>query len=478
MGFPEEAYRSIPQSEIAERLSDLRKIFNSGSTLPLKYRLSQLKALQKLFLENEEKIVGAVMKDMGKKMPFECHFSEYAMVLQELSSTISDLKGWLSHSVYTPIALKPSSSKISYEPLGVVLICSPWNYPVNLAIVPLIGAIAAGNCVFLKLSRHAPESSRMLLNLLPMYMDTETLAIDSEGGASYITELISHKWDHIFFTGSVSVGRIVYQAAAKHLTPCTLELGGKNPAIIDKTANLKVVCKRIAWAKFFNCGQTCLAVDHCYVHKDIMDQFITMMKETIEHFYGANPQNSMSYPRIINIRNVERLEKYLSEGDIVCGGLVDKVDRYVAPTIMKNVGTDSVLFSDEIFGPILPLFEFEEGNDLLTGVKELPAPLAVYCFTEDDSFAELCRLHSRSGAFLINDAIVHFLNANLPFGGVGESGLGRYHGRKTFETFSNERAIISSSTKSFLDVPLRYPPYEERGSTAFKLASMFTKSTW
>ena len=419
---------------------------------------------------------------VGKKIPFECHCSEYATVLQDLNSTIDDLKGWMKpHSVYTPLSLKPSSSYVSYEPLGTVLICSPWNYPVNLAIIPLIGAIAAGNCVFLKLSRHAPETAKALLTLLAMYLDLETVQIDAAGGAAYITELISYRWDHIFFTGSVSVGKVVYEAAARHLTPVTLELGGKNPAVVDKSVNLEVICKRIAWAKFFNCGQTCLAVDVCYVHTSVVDEFIKVLIKTIEEFYGSNAQESASYPRLINERNVERLARTLQDGEVVYGGAVDKTDRYISPTLIRNIKRDSSLLTDEIFGPILPILTYSETKDLLTALKPLPSPLAVYVFSDDDSIVKLCRLHTRSGAYLVNDAIVHFLNASLPFGGVGDSGMGRYHGKRTFRTFSNERAIVHSSSKGFLDVPVRYPPYKSESfgdNMKFTLASMFTKSSW
>ncbi|KJE88821.1 aldehyde dehydrogenase [Capsaspora owczarzaki ATCC 30864] len=473
---------SVKLEQVAATLGRLRDVFHSGHTLSYEYRLTQLKAIERMFVENQEAIVGAVQKDLGKKHPFEAHCTEYALVLADVRHTMNKLKKWMKpQSVYSPVAIQPVSSYVSKEPLGVCLIMSPWNYPVNLAIVPLIGAIAAGNTALLKLSRHSANVATTLGELCIKYLDSQAVAIEYEGGASMITELIKHKWDHVFFTGSVSVGRIVYEAAAKHLTPVVLELGGKNPVFIDRKVHIPTVARRLAWGKFFNAGQTCVGVDHVYVHKDIEQELIAELKKAVTQFYGENPQTSSSFARIISNHHVKRLAKTFADGEVVIGGQVDEKDAYIAPTVIRNVRADSELLSDEIFGPIMPIIAVDDLIATASEQRHKPSPLATYVFSDDDEVVASIQAKTRSGAFLVNECLIHFTNSNLPFGGVGESGIGKYHGAITFDIFSNARAVVARSTNKILDVPLRYPPYESEkfmDKIKFPIASAFMSGDW
>jgi acyl-CoA reductase-like NAD-dependent aldehyde dehydrogenase len=344
----------------------------------------------------------------------------------------------------------------------VVLIVSPWNYPCNLALVPLIGALAAGNTVFLKVSAYAANTANTLVELIPRYLDTSCVVMEGCGGRHVIKQLLLNKWDHIFFTGSVSVGRIIGEAAGRNLTPCTLELGGKNPCIVDDTIDLRLAARRIAWGKFFNTGQTCIGVDYVLCDAAVEAAFIVELKLAVVQFYGEDPHASTSYGRIITEAHTRRLQGLLQHGEVVHGGKVVVAEKYVAPTILRAVNLDSELMTDEIFGPLLPIVTYADLSEALRFVNQRPICLALYLFSSDSQRQEQVLTGTRSGSAVINDVLMQFTNSALPFGGCGESGMGAYHGKCTFDTFTHRRAVIKSTSKNWLDLPLRYPPYSEK----------------
>eukprot|EP00124_Ichthyophonus_hoferi_P000964 Ihof_evm11s42 gene=Ihof_evmTU11s42 len=442
--------RKVTKENVKEVHDDLKKIFASGKTKPYEWRLAQLQALESMIIENEESMVASVMKDHGKKIAMEATISEFSSCLSHVQHTIANLKSWMAPKRKgTPIGLAPANSCIISSPKGVVVIMSPWNYPIQLALVPLFGAIAAGNCVLLKTSRHSPAASQWMMEYLPKYIDNEAIVVEGEGGAAFITELLVHQWDHIFFTGSVDVGRIVYQAAANHLTPVTLELGGKNPIYVDSpenVSNMTVAARRIAWGKWFNCGQTCIGCDYVLCHKDSKDSLIASLKEVIREFYGENPQESKSYPRVINTSNTKRVADLIKDGKVAIGGEVDVADCYIAPTVLVDVNIDSDLMNKEIFGPILPIVEVDNAQEAIEFINARPNPLAAYIFSSHDGTVDHFIDNTQSGAVDVNEVIAHFANPDLPFGGVGDSGIGAYHGDSlTFEVFSHPRACVKRS---------------------------------
>ncbi|EGC36848.1 aldehyde dehydrogenase [Dictyostelium purpureum] len=454
---------------------NLRKVFLSQKTRKMDWRFSQLKALKKLISENKEDITAAVKKDLGKH-EFEIHQTEIVMVQAECEETISHLESWnKTEKVYSPIHFKPGSSYILKEPLGVVLIMSPWNYPVNLALVPLIGAIAGGNCALVKLSRHSYNVSKLLYELLTKYMDPECFVFDYEGGAQYITELLEYKWDHIFFTGSVKVGKIVYAAAAKYLTPVTLELGGKNPCIVDKDTDIKFTARRLIWGKCWNAGQTCIGLDYLLVHKSILQPLIEEFKSVLKEFFGEDIKKSPSFARIISKAAAERLASLFTNGKVVIGGEADIEERYISPTVIVDPDLDSPLMTEEIFGPVLPIVAYENIDEAIEFIQNRPHPLTLYCFSRDQSIQDKVLDGTQSGSVMLNDCLLHFTNPQLPFGGIGDSGIGAYHGKLTFDTFTHRRALVQSTTKKFLDLPLRYPPYTPMSDN---IASKIIGSGW
>lgn len=415
-------------------------------------------------------ITDAVRADLGKKSDMEVNSSEINAPMVEIEEMIHHLHSWMSpEKVGMSLASFPAANYIYKDPLGVVLVAAPWNFPVNLAIVPLMGAIAAGNTVFLKLSRHSSQTARTLEKLIPEYLDMRAVAVEADGGAAFITALLKEKYDHIFFTGSVAVGKIVYEAAAKHLTPVTLELGGKNPCIVDRSADIALAAKRIAWAKFFNCGQACITVDYILVHKDVHDQLAEALKNQIREFFGADPKKSDSFARVISKDHVKRLAELFKMGNVICGGESDVEDRYIAPTIITDPKLDSLLMQDEIFGPVLPLVKVDSVDAAIQFIKARPLPLALYLHAKDSAVEKAVLEQTRSGAVGLNDHILHFLNSELPFGGVGESGMGSYHGKLSFETFIHKRAVVKQST--WIDLPLRYAPYDNARSTIVNLVT-------
>eukprot|EP00123_Amoebidium_parasiticum_P016064 comp23270_c0_seq1/m.38080 comp23270_c0_seq1/g.38080 ORF comp23270_c0_seq1/g.38080 comp23270_c0_seq1/m.38080 type:complete len:491 (-) comp23270_c0_seq1:82-1554(-) len=441
---------------------NLRQVFASGKTLPYAWRHKQLKQLEKLLVENEDNIIGAVMQDLGKKTKLEAAASDWAVPLKVVRSCIRNLSGWMKpRSKYSPLLLFPASSEIIPSPKGTVLILSPWNYPVQLAIIPLAGAIAAGNTVLLKVSPFSANIARVLCELIPKYMDTSCVAVEGAGSKEIISAMLELQWDHIFFTGSTTVGKIVYQAAARYLTPVTLELGGKNPVYIDReVSNMEVAVRRIFWGKLLNCGQTCLAPDYVLCHKDSLDRFMETVPKVLKEFYGDNPKECASYGRIISEQHAGRIAELLKSGKVVVGGEHDVADKYIAPTVMIEPDMDSDLMGQEIFGPVIVVIPVGSAEEAITFINARPHALAVYVFGSNSKTTDLFKQKTRSGAIDVNSTLTHALNDSLPFGGVGDSGIGAYHGDLTFEVFSHMRASVSQNLAGPLDVPFKYPPYE------------------
>jgi aldehyde dehydrogenase (NAD+) len=357
------------------------------------------------------------------------------------------------------MACQPGRSYIYRDPLGVVLIIGPWNYPLQLLLLPALGAIAAGNCVVLKPSELAPATSSLIARRLPEYLDAASVSV-VEGGAAETTMLLAERFDHIFFTGGETVGRIVMQAAARHLTPVTLELGGKSPCIVDRHVDLEVAARRIVWGKFYNTGQTCVAPDYILAHKEIEERLLAKLKETVHEFFGDDPHSVADYGRIINERHYERLMGLLpGSGEIVTGGTGFPADRYIAPTILKNTSSEAPVMTGEIFGPILPVLKVQDVEHAIAFVNSRPKPLALYVFTSDPAVQAKVLDRTTSGGVTVNHTLLHLANPSLPFGGVGPSGMGAYHGRTTFETFSHRKSVLVKRT--WLDPWFFYPPYTD-----------------
>ncbi|HUN55049.1 MAG TPA: aldehyde dehydrogenase [Smithella sp.] len=446
--------------DITEIVCNLRKNFSSGATRSAPFRIEQLKKLKAAIRYYENEIISALNDDM-KKPPFESYASEIGILYAEIEYAVNHLKSWVHPKrVSTPILHFYASSKVYQEPYGVVLIIGPWNYPFELLMTPLIGAIAAGNCAVIKPSELAPATSSVVKRLIETQFGSDYIKA-AEGGIDTTRNLLREKFDYIFFTGGTAVGRVIMEAASRNLTPVTLELGGKSPCIVDKDINLQYAVKRIAWGKFFNAGQTCIAPDYCLLHKAIKDDFIAEMKKTLLAFYGENPSQSPDYARIINDKHFQRLEKLLSNGKIIFGGQTDRKTLYIAPTLINNVTLRDELMKEEIFGPILPVMTYyEELDDAIAIVNSLPRPLALYYFSNNKALQKRALEGIISGGGCINDTMSHFGSQTLPFGGIGDSGMGAYHGKFSFDTFSHSKSILKRS--NLFDMMLRYPPYKGR----------------
>ncbi|HEX2549399.1 MAG TPA: aldehyde dehydrogenase family protein, partial [Gammaproteobacteria bacterium] len=439
-----------------------------------KFRETQLLGLMRFMEEYESAIKAALYEDLRKPAQ-EAFMVEIAIVKREIRETLRHLSSWMSpKKVSTFFAAQPATSFVQADPLGVVLIIAPWNYPVQLALMPLIGAIAAGNCAIVKPSEFAPRTSHLLATFLPKYLDRKCFQV-IEGAIPETSALLAEKFDHIFFTGSPNVGKIVALAAAKNLTPTTLELGGKSPCIVDDSANLAVAAERIVWGKFSNAGQTCIAPDYVLVDKDVEEKLLFYIKEKIKEFYGANPKESKDFGRIVNKQHYDRLLKILSEnGDIFLGGEACEGERYIAPTVLKNVSASySIMDKDtEIFGPILPVVTFDKVGDVISFVNSRPKPLTIYLFSENPQMVELVRKNTSSGSLVVNHTLLQGGVLTLPFGGVGESGMGAYHGKKSFDTFSHQKAVFNKTTHwNLFDVSsyVIYPPYSGTKETLLRL---------
>jgi aldehyde dehydrogenase (NAD+) len=437
----------------------LRGSFESGRTRPLSYRQNQLQGLARFLKEREHDIEQALHLDMGRPA-FEVYPSEIALIVAEIALTRKKLASWMKpQRVSTAMACQPGRSFIYREPLGVVLIIGPWNYPLQLLLLPLVGAIAAGNCAVLKPSELAPATSGLIARALPDYLDPACVQI-VQGGPAETTALLEERFDHIFFTGGETVGRIVMTAAARHLTPVTLELGGKSPCIVDRHTDLDVAARRIVWGKFYNAGQTCVAPDYVLAHKEIEEPLLARMKKTLHDFFGDDPHSGGDFGRIINSRHYERLMKLLEgSGEVVTGGSGISADRYIAPTILRNIPPDAPVMENEIFGPILPVLKVQDVDHAIAVVNSRPKPLALYVFTSDPAVQAKVLARTSSGGVTVNHTLMHLVNDSLPFGGVGASGMGAYHGRATFETFSHKKSVLVKGT--MLDPWFFYPPYNE-----------------
>jgi aldehyde dehydrogenase (NAD+) len=445
----------MEKEEIRLALEKQRKFFNSGKTFDVGFRIEVLKKLRSLIIQYEPEIRDALWKDFHKPA-FEVIATESGFVLKELSFAIRNLKKWSrSKTVWTPLVHFLSYSYIKPQPYGQVLVLSPWNYPFQLAFVPLIGALAAGNCVVLKVSRQVPHMTAVMEKLLAGF--PKELVMMMNGDHSVSEYLLSYKFDYIFFTGSNQIGKQVMQKAAENLIPVSLELGGKNPCVVAADAKLGFAAKRIAWGKFMNAGQTCICTDYVLVDKRVKDRFLEHLSGEIRSFYGESPETSNDYARIINPGNVRRIASLIKSGQIVTGGNVDPEGCFVAPTVIKDVKPDDPVMLEEIFGPVLPVIDFEDFEEVYGIIERNPKPLATYIFTRDKKRVREFLQRTQSGSAGINDTVVQIASPYLPYGGVGNSGMGRYHGRKSFETFSNMRSVIVKS--NLLDLPLRYPPY-------------------
>ena len=424
-----------------------------------------IKLLNEVIIQENE-IIQALYDDF-KKPAFEAVLSETSYVILELKDTIKNLKKWAKPKRVFPTILNfPSTDYIYKEPYGKVLIIAPWNYPFQLALCPLISAVAAGNQVVLKPSELTPKTSEIIHKIITKVFDKNHVAV-VEGGVEVSQQLLSERWDYIFFTGSVPVGKIVAKAAAVNLTPVTLELGGKSPCIIDETANLKLAAKRIVWGKFINAGQTCIAPDYILIQKDMKSHFVTYLKEEITKAYGVNPSESPDFARIVNVKNWQRLVNMIEPKKVVFGGQSDIKDCYIAPTLVEENSLESDLMKDEIFGPILPILTYEKETEIETVMSKYEKPLALYVFTENKVFSKHIIQKYSFGGGCVNDTIIHILNNRLPFGGVGHSGIGAYHGRLSFDTFSHKKSIVKKA--NWLDLPMRYAPYNDKLQTIKKL---------
>ncbi len=449
---------STPPStrSIADLVERTRERFDTGIARSLRWRLAQLDGISRFLSEREDDIYQALAADVGKPR-FEAYLAELGYMQKDVEHVKKHLREWAApEEVPTPMVIQPGKSEIHKDPLGVVLIIAPWNYPFQLLMAPLVGAIAAGNCAVLKPSEVAPATSALLAKWLPRYVDPDCFPV-VEGAVPETTELLEQRFDHIFYTGNGTVGRIVMSAAAKHLTPVTLELGGKSPVIVDSTADLDVAAKRIVWSKFVNAGQTCVAPDYVLVEEGVHDALLNRMVAAVREFYGDNPQQSSDYARVVNARHHQRLMKLLGAGEIVAGGVGDESDRYLAPTIIKDVPEDSPVMQDEIFGPILPVLAVPHVDAAMAFINRRPKPLALYLFSSDERTQARVLKRTSSGGVTINHGWLHLGVPDLPFGGVGESGMGAYHGKRSFDVFSHHKAVLTKSTR--VDPPVMYPPY-------------------
>ena len=451
---------------IPEIVASQKAHFLTQSTKDVSQRLQLLKALKAEIISKEQAILDALHSDF-KKSAFETYISEFGLVISELNLAIKHLKKWAKPKRITSSLLTfPSKDYIYKTPYGTVLIIAPWNYPFLLAMEPLIMAIAAGNTVVLKPSELTQNTSQLITQIIEAVF-AENTAISIEGGVETSTELLAQNWDYIFFTGSTKVGKIVAKAAAEHLTPTTLELGGKSPCIVDDTSNLKLVARRVVWGKLFNGGQTCIAPDYMLVKSSIKTAIVEALKHEIVKRYGDDPKLSQDFPRIINSKNIDRLKRLLHNETILFGGTIDVSQNYISPTLIDAPNIENPIMQEEIFGPILPIITYETEEDIEAIILHNDTPLSFYIFSKNETFIKNTIEKFRFGGGVINDVLVHFGNAKLPFGGIGNSGIGKYHGKHGFDTFSHEQAIMKRGT--WFDPSFRYAPYDRKISLLRKV---------
>lgn len=451
-----------------ELIEKQRAFFLQGQTKSVSFRLEMLSKLRNMIKTNEQLLMDTLKQDLNKS-EFDSYISEIGIVLEEIRFTMKNLKGWVKPKrVKSSLTGIGSKNYIYPEPYGVALIIAPWNYPFQLSIAPLIGAIAAGNCATIKPSELTPRTSSLIEKLISEHFPKEFIAVAC-GGVETSTALLNEKFDYIFFTGSVPVGKIIMEAASKHLTPVTLELGGKSPCIVHEDANLKLAAKRIAWGKFINAGQTCVAPDYLFIHKRVKDEFLQLFRDAITDLYGENPIDRGDFTRIVSERHFNRLTSFLSNGSKYFGGRFDQTKLIIEPTVLVDINWEDEVMSDEIFGPILPVMEYEELDSVVAQIRKRPKPLALYTFSESIEVQNFILNNLSFGGGCINDTVFHLSSPYLPFGGVGESGIGAYHGKGSFDVFSHQKSILKQTT--MFDLPFRYPNTKD----ALRKIKMFIK---
>ncbi|KAG8521926.1 Aldehyde dehydrogenase, dimeric NADP-preferring, partial [Galemys pyrenaicus] len=444
-------------SKICDVVQRARDAFKLGKTRPLQFRIQQLEALRSMITERKEDIAGALKADLHKN-EWNAYYEEVVYVLKEIEYIIKKLPEWAEDEPVEKTSLTQHDEPyIHSEPLGVVLIIGSWNYPFNLTIQPMLGAIAAGNAVVIKPSELSENMANLLATLIPQYLDKDLYAVIN-GGVPETTEVLKERFDHIIYTGSSGVGKIVMTAAAKHLTPVTLELGGKSPCYVDKDCDLDIACRRIAWGKFINSGQTCVAPDYILCDPSIQDQVVEKLKKSVKEFYGEDPQKSPDYGRIISSRHFQRVMSLMEGQKVACGGTGDAATRYIAPTILTDVDPKSQVMQEEIFGPIMPIVCVRSLEEAIQFINQREKPLALYVFSLNDKVIKKMIAETSSGGVTANDVIVHIMVHSLPFGGVGNSGMGSYHGKKSFETFSHRRSCLVRPLLNGESLKARYPP--------------------
>ena len=441
------------------QLENMRSYFNSGATKSYAFRKEQLKKLKQSILDNEQEIYDALYADL-KKSKEETWVTETGLVISELNTAIKNLHQWMEpQHAATNLLNLPSGSKVLKEPLGVVLIIGPWNYPFQLLINPLVGAIAAGNCVVLKPSEFAAATDAVMKKIVEAIFPKEYVLYAQGDGATIIPQMMNNfSFDHVFYTGSTAVGKITYKMAAERLVPVTLELGGKSPCVVEADANIKVAARRIAVTKFNNCGQMCVAPDYILIHESKKDELVQSLKDTIQKFFTDKPEESYNYGKIINERQFNRLTGYLSSGNILSGGRTDKEKLFIEPTLIENVSLNDAIMKDEIFGPILPIISFNKKEDAMKIINLHPNPLAFYVFTSNNTKEKDWMNSVAFGGGCVNNASWHLTNHHLPFGGRGFSGTGNYHGKYSFDTFSHNKAVMKTPT--WFDPDIKYPPFK------------------
>ena len=448
-------------SHYAALYTSQKRFFESGATRTYAFRKKQLLHLKQAVTRYADRITEALHQDL-RKAPAETYATEIGFTQEEINYALAHLKEWMKpERVSTPLVAQPSMSRIYHDPLGLTLLIAPWNYPFQLLISPLVGAIAGGNCAILKPSEETPHTAAITEALISEFFPSEYIALVQGPGHVVVPELMNRfAFDHVFFTGSVAVGKIIMQAAARHLTPVTLELGGKSPCIVDETADLEKAVRRIAWGKFINAGQTCVAPDYVLVHHSLKQDFIRLMAGAIKQFYGPDPAASPDYPRMLNRKRFEAVARHLQSGKVVLGGQTNAKELYIAPTLLDEVTPDDPVMQEEIFGPVLPLLTFDKLSEVPVIIARHPYPLALYLFSSSKKNQAYILNTVRFGGGCINDTLMHLSNPAIPFGGIGTSGFGAYHGKYSFNTFTHAKGVLKTTT--LVDIPLRYPPYTEK----------------
>lgn len=459
----------MTETEIRQIVENQRTYFYTGATLPLSHRIEALKKIQSYILTHEAEIGKAIRKDLGKSN-FESYMCETGLVLSEITYMLKHIRSFAKEkNVLTPLAQFHSRSFKKPSPYGVALIMSPWNYPFLLTIDPLIDALAAGNTVVLKPSAYSPYTSAVIQSMIEECFDTRYVAVIT-GGRAENTCLLNEHFDYIFFTGSQTVGKEVMRHAAAHLTPVTLELGGKSPCIVEESANIKLAARRIVFGKYLNCGQTCVAPDYIYCDRKIKDQLLAEIKRQIKRQFRSEPLTNKNYGKIINEKHFDRITKLIDSSKVVFGGKCDRTTLKIEPTVMDHVTFDDAVMQEEIFGPILPILTYDSLDQAIHKINSMPHPLALYVFTSDKTAARKVTARCGFGGGCINDTIIHLATSEMGFGGFGESGMGSYHGKDGFRTFSHYKSIVDK--KTWLDLPMRYQPYRKVNE---KLIHLFLK---